>query len=119
MCCSACASAAAAVAAAGPELIVLTTPHGMALPEAVAVYSHESLQGTGGWAGEWGDFTVAGEVRVLALSLSRWGGEWRGGSEGGGASVGCRLRATARRWRSDRDGHGATASSQLTHAPLM
>ena len=62
----ACADTAAGLADATPELIVLTTPHGMALPGAVAVYTHETIQGTAEWMDEWQGFTVAGEGDAAA-----------------------------------------------------
>ena len=52
---------AAALAASEPELIVLTTPHGMALDSAVGVYKHATIEGTAAWAGAWEDYTVSGE----------------------------------------------------------
>lgn len=52
---------AAAMAASKPDLIVLTTPHGMALDSAVAVYRHSAIEGTAAWAGAWEDYTVSGE----------------------------------------------------------
>ena len=52
---------AAALAASNPDLIILTTPHGMALDSAVGVYKHTTIEGTAAWAGEWEDYTVSGE----------------------------------------------------------
>jgi aromatic ring-opening dioxygenase LigB subunit len=52
---------AAAIAASEPDLIVLTTPHGMALDSAVGVYRHSTIEGTAAWAGAWEDYTVSGE----------------------------------------------------------
>jgi aromatic ring-opening dioxygenase LigB subunit len=57
---------ATALAACAPELIVLTTPHGMALDSAVGVYKHATIQGTAAWAGAWEDYTVSGEGDVEA-----------------------------------------------------
>jgi aromatic ring-opening dioxygenase LigB subunit len=50
-----------ALAASEPELIVLTTPHGMALDSAVGIYKHATIEGTAAWAGAWEDYTVSGE----------------------------------------------------------
>ena len=68
-------AAAAALAASAPELIVLTTPHGMALDSAVGVYKHATIQGTAAWAGAWEDYTVSGEGEP---SSRQFGGLLRG-----------------------------------------
>ena len=63
---TACARTASALAASEPELIVLTTPHGMALPDTVGVYRHETVEGTAAWAGAWEDFTVSAQGDAAA-----------------------------------------------------
>ncbi len=50
---------ASEIAKQSPDVILLTTPHGIALGETYAVYLNESAEGTSEWMGEWGEFKAS------------------------------------------------------------
>ena len=53
-----CRQAARRLATSAPELVVLTTPHGIALPDAIAVYGNHELAGSAEWLGGWSNYGV-------------------------------------------------------------
>jgi len=51
-----------------PELIVLVTPHGLALSESFALYSNESVKGTAEWEGLYSEFGVEAQIDTTATA---------------------------------------------------
>eukprot|EP01047_Picozoa_sp_COSAG01_P031819 COSAG01_NODE_2275_length_8019_cov_79.308838_1_plen_231_part_00 len=54
----ACRDAAQRLSDSHPDLVVLTTPHGISLPDAVAIYGNDELNGTAEWQGGWSGYGV-------------------------------------------------------------
>ena len=82
-------SISARIAALQPDLIIMTTPHGLALTNSTALYLGTAAQGSSGWVGFWGEYTV--NVRLggaNTTALLRWlqEEERRGGGAGGNRS---------------------------------
>ena len=77
------------IATLQPDLLILTTPHGLALTNSSQLYLGTAAQGSSGWAGFWGEWTV--DVRMgggNTSALMQWlqEEERRGGGPAGNRS---------------------------------
>ncbi len=52
-------AAAAAAAQTDPDLVVLHTPHGVLLSDAVGLYGNANARGSAEWEQHWGEFEVS------------------------------------------------------------
>ena len=55
---AACSKAAEIAKATSPDVIVLNTPHGVCLSDAVGVYLNADAKGSAEWNGQWNEFEV-------------------------------------------------------------